>query len=85
LCNHRLWKRRFAIITHSGIDSAPSQGFGGYVSTTREGGIYESLDGGRTWTEITGDIAYTKPLVLRYAPATQQLWVAGPAAFRTKR
>ena len=51
----------------------------------REGGIYESLDGGRAWTEITGDIAYTKPLVLRYDPATRQLWAAGPAAFRTKR
>ena len=51
----------------------------------REGGIYESLDGGKTWTEITGDIAYTKPLVLRYDPATRQLWAAGPAAFRTKR
>ena len=51
----------------------------------REGGIYESLDGGKTWTEITGDIAYTKPLILRYDPATRQLWAAGPAAFKTKR
>ena len=51
----------------------------------REGGIYESLDGCRTWTEITGDIAYTKPLVLRYNAATKELWAAGPAAFKTRR
>lgn len=37
------------------------------------------------WNRAPGDIAYAKPLVLRYDPATRQLWAAGPAAFRTKR
>jgi hypothetical protein len=51
----------------------------------RAGGIYESTDGCRTWTDITGDIAYTKPLVIRYNPVTRELWAAGPAAFKTPR
>lgn len=51
----------------------------------RKFGLFRSTDGCRTWTEITGDIAYAKPLVLRYNPATRELWAAGPAAFRTKR
>ena len=49
------------------------------------GGLYESLDGGKTWKDITGDIPYTKPLVVRYNAETKELWAAGPAAFKTKR
>ena len=49
------------------------------------GGIYESLDGGKTWAEITGDIPYTKPLVLRYNAQTRELWAAGPGVWRTRR
>ncbi len=49
------------------------------------GGVYESTDGCRTWTEITGDIPYVKPLILRYHAPTKELWAAGPAAFKLKR
>ena len=51
----------------------------------RAGGIFESTDGCKTWTEITGDIAYPKPLVVRYNAVTKELWAAGPAAFKTRR
>lgn len=51
----------------------------------KAGGIYESLDGCKTWKDITGDIPYTKPLVVRYNAETKELWAAGPAAFKTKR
>ena len=51
----------------------------------KAGGIYESLDGCKTWKDITGDNPYSKPLVVRYNPATKELWAAGPAAFKTKR
>ena len=44
-----------------------------------------SDDGGKTWKDITGDIPYTKPLVVRYNAETKELWDAGPAAFKTKR
>ena len=54
-------------------------------SGSSNGGIFESTDGGETWTEITGDIGYRRPLIVRYNPATQELWAAGVGAFRTKR
>ena len=46
------------------------------------GGIYESTDGCANWTEITGDIPYVKPCVLRYDAESGSLWAAGNAAFR---
>ena len=48
------------------------------------GGIYETVDGCKTWTEITGDIPYRKPLIVRYNETTRELWAAGPAAFKIK-
>ena len=50
-----------------------------------KGGIYRSDDGGTTWTDISGDIPYRKPLVLRYNAATKELWAAGVGAFRAKQ
>ena len=55
------------------------------VSLKKKGGIYESLDGCKTWKDITGDNPYSKPLVVRYNATTKELWAAGPAAFKTKR
>ena len=49
------------------------------------GGVYESVDGGATWTEITGDIPHVKPLILRYDPAHRELWAAGVGIYRTSR
>jgi photosystem II stability/assembly factor-like uncharacterized protein len=41
------------------------------------GGVQKTTDGGATWTDITGDLPYRKPLVLRFNPATRELWAAG--------
>ena len=51
----------------------------------RAGGIYETVDGGKTWADITGDIPYPKPLIVRYNDTTHELWAAGPGAFKTRR
>lgn len=48
-------------------------------------GVFETTDGGKTWTDITGDIGYRKPIVLRYNEVTKELWAAGPGAFKIKR
>jgi len=48
------------------------------------GGVFQTLDGGKTWTEITGDIPYRKPLLLRYNPASKELWAGGVGLFRMK-
>jgi photosystem II stability/assembly factor-like uncharacterized protein len=60
-----------------------------YADTTwgsgAEGGIFETRDGGKTWDDITGDIGYRKPLVLRYNADTKDLWAAGAGIFKMRR
>lgn len=48
-------------------------------------GIFETTDGCKSWHEITGDIPYRKPLVLRYNERNRELWAAGVGAFKIKR
>jgi hypothetical protein len=47
--------------------------------------VYESRDGGVHWDEITGDLGYVKPPVLRCNLETQELWAGGVGLFKTKR
>jgi photosystem II stability/assembly factor-like uncharacterized protein len=49
------------------------------------GAIYKTVDGGRTWKEITGDIPCNKPIVLRFNPATGELWAGGVGLFKAKQ
>lgn len=49
------------------------------------GGVYESTDGGATWSEITGDIPCRKPLVLRYNSDTHELWAGSTGLYKTRR
>ena len=50
-----------------------------------EGGVYETRDAGATWQEITSDLPYRKPLLLRYNTETRELWAAGVCLFKCKR
>ncbi|HCE45812.1 MAG TPA: hypothetical protein DET40_19890 [Lentisphaeria bacterium] len=50
-----------------------------------KGGIYRTTDGGKTWAEITGDIGYRKPQILRYNAETKELWAGGVGIFRLKQ
>ena len=54
-------------------------------SDNSQGGIFRSTDGGKKWEEITGDIPYRKPLILRYNSQTKELWAVGVGAFKTKQ
>jgi hypothetical protein len=49
------------------------------------GGIYKTSDGGTTWQDITGDVGYRKPLVLRYNPVTHELWSGYVGLFKIKQ
>ncbi len=50
-----------------------------------DGAIYKTIDGGTTWQEITGGIPYVKPLVLRFNPATSELWAGGVGLYKIKQ
>ncbi len=60
-----------------------------YTETTwdgsNNGAIFESTNGGSSWTEITSNAPYRKPMVLNYNPATKELWAAGVCIFKCKR
>jgi len=54
-------------------------------SSAAAGGIHKTTDGGKTWQDVTGDIPYRKPLVLRFDPATEELWAGGAGLFKVKQ
>ena len=65
-----------------GIETDPADEKRIWISLTTwdgssNGGIFRTTDGGATWQEITGDIGYVKPMVLRYNAATRELWAGG--------
>ena len=50
-----------------------------------DGAVYKTADGGATWQEITGNLPYHKPMVLRFNPATNELWAGGVGLYRLKQ
>ena len=48
-------------------------------------GLEEPANGGKTWQDITGDRPYCKPLILRFNPATRELWAGGVGLFKLKQ
>lgn len=86
----RTWKALTKLegVTVVGIATDPGDDQRVWISAVTwdgsdRGGIYRTVDGGATWQEITGDIPYRKPLILRYNAKTGELWAAGVAAFKT--
>ncbi len=70
-----------------GIETSPTDDNTIWISSvtwngSSRGVIRKTTDGGKTWTDITGDIPYRKPLVLRYNPATHELWAAGTGIWK---
>jgi photosystem II stability/assembly factor-like uncharacterized protein len=49
------------------------------------GEIYKTVDGGDTWTDITGNIPFVKPLVLRFNPETNELWAGWVGLYKIKQ
>lgn len=50
-----------------------------------KGGVYKTGDGGVTWKEITGNLPYIYPQLLRFNPATNELWAAGVGLYKIKQ
>lgn len=73
-----------------GLEADPRDPKTLWFSTIKHGGtawghIMKTTDGGATWQDITGDIGYRKPMVLRFNPATNELWAGGVGLFKTKQ
>jgi hypothetical protein len=49
------------------------------------GGVYKTVDAGKTWQEITGNLPFVKPHILRFNPATEELWAAGVGLYKLKQ
>ena len=49
------------------------------------GYVYKTTDGGKTWTDITGNLPCRGPLILRFNPATNELWAGGVGLFRKQQ
>ena len=49
------------------------------------GGVYKTVDGGANWQDITGDLPFCKPQILRFNPATNELWAGWVGLFKIKQ
>lgn len=49
------------------------------------GGIYKTTDGGQTWAEITGNIPFVHPQILRFNPKTNELWAGWVGLYKLKQ
>jgi len=52
---------------------------------TSNGSINKTIDGGATWSDITGNIPLDKPQILRFNPETRELWAAGTTLNKLKQ
>jgi len=73
-----------------GIELHPSDPNTIWVSRTnwgnfREGAVYKTTDGGTSWTDITGNLPYVGPHVLRFNPATNELWAGWVGLYKIKQ
>ena len=50
-----------------------------------DGAVYRTTDGGATWQEITGNLPFVMPEILRFNPATQELWAGWVGLYKTRQ
>lgn len=49
------------------------------------GGVHRSEDVGESWQDMTGDIPYNHPQILRYNPLTRELWAGCVGLYKIKQ
>lgn len=50
-----------------------------------DGAVYKTTDGGATWTDITANLPYVAPLILRFNPTTEELWAGGVTLHKVRQ
>jgi photosystem II stability/assembly factor-like uncharacterized protein len=73
-----------------GIEVHPKDANTIWISSTlwngaADGAVYKSTDGGETWNEITGNLPYIRPQILRFNPATNELWAGWVGLYKIKQ
>ncbi len=53
--------------------------------SSSKGAVYKSKDGGATWSDITGNLPFVKPQVLRFNSATNELWAGYVGLYKIKQ
>lgn len=54
-------------------------------ANVRAGAVYKTTDAGTTWTDITGNLPYVGPHILRFNPATNELWAGWVGLYKIKQ
>ncbi len=49
------------------------------------GAVYKTTDAGATWQNITGNLPYAKPQILRFNPETNELWAGWVGLYKIKQ
>jgi photosystem II stability/assembly factor-like uncharacterized protein len=73
-----------------GIEVDPRNAATMWISMTtwdgsNNGAVYKTSDGGTTWQDITGNLPYVKPLIVRFNPTTNDLWAGGVTLQKVKQ
>ena len=50
-----------------------------------QGAVFKTVDGGATWNDMTGDIPYNHPQILRFNPETSELWAGFAGLFKIRQ
>jgi photosystem II stability/assembly factor-like uncharacterized protein len=50
-----------------------------------DGAVYKTTDDGATWQDITGNLPYVKPQILRFNPETNELWAGWVGLYKIRQ
>lgn len=54
-------------------------------NVSSDGAVFKSTDDGSTWQDITGNLPYVKPHILRFNPETNELWAGWVGLYKIKQ
>lgn len=55
------------------------------IWVSSDAGVFKTTDNGVSWQDITGNLPYTQPEVLRFDPGTNELWAGWVGLYKIKQ